>query len=276
MFVPTGGLGLHYRASPSFEVAAAYSAPIPIRAKGTSNTVLGEALREPIPGMPTEIIPLEGSEVRCEAGGQVGALKTCVDIDLPMTATLGARWIARDGSGSEIGDLELDVKWENWSRASNYDVVVDGKNTLLNTPLERTVIRHGLRDTVSVRLGGSGVIQRGATKIEVRAGVSYDSAAAPVSWTRLDVDGAERFSASTGVGIFLGKYRLDVGVGVVDSPRRLVRDVPIDDQQNMDSRVQPDINVPLQGPDSQPYHPHNAGNYDSSYLIGTVGLTAIW
>ena len=202
---------------------------------------------------------------------QIDALSTCIDLALPQTATIGVRWIARDADGNEVGDIEIDAKWENWAAVSDYSVVVDGQNSLLGTRLEDTVVRHGFVDTFSIRVGGSRRFESGGTPFEFRAGVAYDTAAAPDSWTRLDVDGTDRATAAVGIGVVFGKYRLDIGAAYIDSPQRRFRDVDMD---GLDGRVQPDIAVPLNDADSQPHNPFNAGVYETSYVVGIVGLTA--
>jgi hypothetical protein len=40
--------------------------------------------------------------------------------------------------------------------------------------------------------------------------------------------------------------------------------------------VQPDVPAPLNGSDQQPYHPFNAGEYNTRYIIGSVGAQVRW
>ena len=264
---------VHYKHSPTVEIGVTYTSPIQINAVGTSSSALGSALREPIPGMQNTMEPVPDAMARCAPGGRVDALSTCVDLALPQTASVGVRWIARDADGNEIGDIEIDAKWENWAAVSDYSVVVDGQNSLLGTRLNDTLVRHGFVDTFSVRAGGSTRFDSGGSPYELRAGVAYDTAAAPDSWTRLDVDGTDRATAAVGISMMIGSYRLDVGAAYVDSPRRHFRDVDTS-ASNMDGRVQPDIAVPLNDADSQPHNPFNAGRYETSYVVGIVGVTA--
>src|SRR5690606_7419891 len=98
------------------------------------------------------------------------------NVNLPATASAGVRYIARDGAGREIGDVELDIRWENWSRASETTATADGMSSVTGQPLNQTVVRHGLRDTYSARLGTSGRFDVGDSIVEVRAGVAYESA----------------------------------------------------------------------------------------------------
>lgn len=266
--VPAWAAGLHWVASPTVELGFVYTAPITIDAKGMSSTVLGDALREPVPGMENYMEPVPAGTERCAPGGTREALPACLTLELPQTATAGVRWIARDEDGAELGDVEVDVRWEQWSAASDYTAVVDGVNHLLGTRLEDTVIRHGFQDVWSLRLGAAGVVN----EWHVRGGVAYETGAAPASWTRLDVDGNARMTAALGVGVDLGAWRLDVGGAAIVQPRRSLRDVHLEDP-GADAREQPDIGVPLMAPDQQPYNPFNAGAYESGYWIASLGLT---
>lgn len=271
--VPAFAVGVHYAASPTVELAASWTSPITIRAVGESATVLGPALREPVPGMDNYMEPLADGEVRCATGGTRDALKACATVPaIPQTVTVAARFVLRDDDGGEQGDLELDVRWEDWSAASDYRVVVDGKNHLLGTRLEDTVIRHGLQDVLSVRLGMAGTVLRGGRLWFVRGGLAYDTAAAPDSWTRLDVDGLAHATAAGGLGVELGRWRLDVGGATVLTARRSLGDLAVADPTDPGARVQPDIGVPLEPADAQPYNPFNAGTYESGYWIASVGL----
>ena len=101
---------------------------------------------------------------------------------------------------------------------------------------------------------------------------SWSRRPAPDSWSRLDVDGAPRMTAGAGLGVELGRWRLDVGGSVIEEPHRSLRDVAMEDPSDTSARVQPDIGVPLASPDDQPYNPFNAGAYDGSYWIASVGL----
>lgn len=271
-FVPAFAAGLHWKASPRVEVGLVYTAPVRVGAVGRSASVLGAALREPVPGMENYNEPPPAGTERCAPGGTRDALAACVTFALPQTATAGLRYVVRDADDRELGDLEVDVRWENWAKASDTLVVVDGVNHLLGARLADSVVRHGFRDVWSVRLGGAGVVE-GARTWHVRGGVAYETAAAPASWSRLDVDGNARMTASGGVGVDLGAWRLDVGGAVIAQPRRNLYDVAGMEDVAPSSRVQPDIGVPLAAPDDQPYHPFNAGSYESGYWIASLGLT---
>lgn len=271
--IATWAAGVHWAASDAIELAATYSAPIHVHAVGTSSTALGLGLAY-VGGKENYIEPV--ADPQCAAGGVRGAIATCVDLAIPATATAAARYVVRDDERDEVGDVELDVRWEDWRAASDTVVHVDGQNHALAVPLAPTIVRHGFRDVWSVRLGATGGFDAAGRRWQARAGVSYDTAAAPDSWARLDLDGNARFMAAGGFGVELGRWRVDVGAALIAQPRRSLGDVALDDPSNVGSRVQPDVAVPLIAPSTQPYHPFNAGAYESGYTIASLGLVRSW
>jgi long-chain fatty acid transport protein len=270
----TGALGVHWTASPELELAATWDAPIHVHAVGTSSTALGLG-QQYVMGQPNYIEPVPDAQAVCAAGGSRGAISTCVDTTIPQTATVAGRYVLRDEDRDEVGDVELDVRWENWSAASDTVVHADGQNHALAVPIQPAVVRHGFRDVWSVRLGAESVFDGGAHRWHVRAGVSYDTAAAPDSWSRLDVDGNARVMAAGGIGVELGKWRLDIGGALIIQPRRNFTDVTVD-PMDQSARVQPDVTVPTSAANAQPYHPFNAGAYESGYQLLSIGLVYAW
>ncbi len=206
-FVPAWGAGATFRPTRNLELAASYTSEIDIHAKGTAQAINGPDVTV---GTATPVvIPIpNGPNIRCAPNGTAAFLSACVDLTLPQTATVGARWKFLDDAGDLRGDIELDVDWENWSAASNYTVTIDGEVVTTTDPnpndgilLQQQQIRHGFQDTYAARLGGSYVIPVGAggrDRLTVRGGVSYDTAAAPTGWERVDLDGAARTSLAAG------------------------------------------------------------------------------
>jgi long-subunit fatty acid transport protein len=280
-FIPSLGIGLIYQAYRWLELGAAYSSPSNIHAKGTQKTTLGSAVPSSI-----SIVPVPDEFARCAAGGTPERLKSCADVTLPQTATIGARWIGRSRGGAEFADIELDVRWEDWSAGANAVSVTDAENA--GVRLNEVVIRHGFRDTFSFRLGGSYTLPAAGQRLTMRAGAAYDTAAAPLSWTRLDMDGKSRVTLTTGVAYELGRFRVDVGGGVVLEGDRNVPntcqppDGPTVTSEGCDGtgeqtpvleRESPDPSSPLQGPLNQYQSPYNAGLYESGYYLLSLGLS---
>lgn len=278
-FVPGFGLGVQYRPSSRLEIGAAYSSALTVEAKGTGSAQIGSALG--VGGMAEFVVPPDDQFAQCAPGGiDQNNLKACLTLHLPQTATIGARFILRDAANEEKGDVELDVKWEDWSAASDVRVIVDGQSGLTGLPLNEAFIRHGFQDTFSVRLGGAYDV---ANEITVRGGVAYDTAAAPESWSRADLDGAARATFTAGAAYTIGKIRVDFGAGYVFEPTRTVAECNPSvgnegcpegsGQVPVAERDRPDPNQPLTGPNNGVENPFNGGTYESHYLLFSLGLT---
>jgi long-subunit fatty acid transport protein len=274
-FVPAFGAGVLYRPIDSVELGAAYASSPKVRARGTGNARLGPEV-DPLGGNPVfiEPMPLDYSPL-CEpaGGGQIAALNTCLNFNLPQTVTVGGRYILHDGKGGERADIELDVRWENWANASDDEIIVDGRDTLLLNPLKPVISRHGFRDVLSLRLGGAYKIDVGEHSVSLRGGVSYDTAAAPESWTRVDKDGRARALFSGGAAYDLGRWRIDAGFAYVAEGTLNVRDMP-NPNPTFENRTQPDPLQPSTEQERAVHHPINAGRYTSSYIVGSMGVTA--
>lgn len=281
-FVPAWGLGALYRVGDMLEFGLSYHSSARVDAKGFGTAVIGSDLGV---GDEQEFIEPENEFVGCEAGGTLERLKACIGVPLPQMATVGARWIMTDAVGREVADVELDVRWENWSNASTYDVVVDGKSGLTGLPLQPSVIRHGFDDVLSVRLGGSYTLPVGFHHVIFRAGGAYDTAAAPSSWQRLDIDGAARTTLALGAAYKSDRFRVDVAGGMVLEPDRTAPacnpttampgcEDPANDTSFVD-RNSPDPVQPLATQSQQVQSPFNGGTYSSGYLLASLGVT-LW
>jgi long-chain fatty acid transport protein len=262
LFVVSAGAGVHYRLSRSIEIGIGWNSAVETRGKGNTTVVLGglgsatSSLLEPVPD----------SQARCDVGGTPNALKGCLEADIPMTATFGVRWLARSAGGEETGDLEFDVRWENWSAGSDQRFILDAQVGALGVgaPIEDVTIRHGMHDSWSFRLGGSRRYPAAAPRMTLRAGAAYDTATAPVSWQRLLIDSSPRLTLAGGVGIHTkAGSRIDLGAAFVGSPTRTVED-------GNDPEAQPSIHTALTPP--SPFNPFNAGEYNNYSLILSLGF----
>lgn len=280
-FVPAWGAGVLYRPAPWLELGAAYASALHVDAQGTGTVALGSGLG--LGPVREEIMP-DNDNPRCAPGGTADALRTCLRLDLPQTATVGARWVLRDAAGAERADIELDLRWEDWSAASDYRIIVDGRSTLLFARLEDVVVRHGLQDVLSVRLGGSYSLPAMGGRLVVRGGLAHDTAAAPESWQRLDVDGAARTTLAAGLAYETRSMRVDLAGGAVLEGERTVAacnpDVgnpgcpPGSGDAPVAERTGPDPLQPLREADEQQQSPFNAGTYSSHYVLLGLGITA--
>jgi long-subunit fatty acid transport protein len=282
-FIPTYGVGVLLRPTDDIELGAAFNSQSTLDGYGTGGNVLGS--RTVVGGEPTIILPTDdprvGSTPQCGKGGTQAELKACVKLVLPMSAQLGGRYKLRDGAGKEQGDIELDLRWENWSAAKDIQVVVDGHAGQMDNmgnfvdvfTLRKVLIHHGFRDVFSVRVGGSWLVQ----KLELRYGLSYDTAAAPNSWQRLDIDGSQRFQGALGASYPVSdKVKLDLGAAYIYSPNRTVTQVAIANTSDRKQFVQPNPILPVLEDGNQPYQPINNGTFKSGYYVVAVGATAAW
>jgi long-subunit fatty acid transport protein len=290
-FVTAWSLGAAYRPVPQIELGAQYTAQINMLAEGNAHAVNGPHVD--LNGQPFVILPVDDRDARCAPGGTRELQKGCVEFALPMTATLGGRYIFLGEDGKQRGDVELGVTWENWSaqRASDFKVVVDGQVATENMPdngitLKDNLVRHGLRDTYGIRLGGSYTVPLGDQALIARGGVAYDTAAAKPGWERVDFDGAARTTLAIGASYKLPKVRFDAGFGYVhEGTRTDSRNCnptftvpatgcgPGGGLQPVDERQGPDPINPIVVPEQQAENPVNQGTYKSHYLMLMLGMS---
>ncbi len=280
-FIPAYGFGALYRLGASIELGAQYSSSVNVHGKGTGTAVTSVNL---VP--PAEVTPTPDGLTSCADGGkaamngQPAELKACLDLSLPTTAGVGARYILRDGDGAPKGDVEVDVQWERWSAASDYKVVVDGQ-VLGALDLNESIIRHGMKDVISVRLGGSYALMKTAM---VRGGIAYDTKSVKSNWERADLDGAARTTFAVGGSYRLNSTKFDLGLGYVYEGTREVGTAcnPTSAAQGCDGtntqtpvadRDAPDPIQPLSTPERQSQSPFNAGTYKSHYLFFSLAAT---
>jgi long-subunit fatty acid transport protein len=195
-------------------------------------------------------------------------LATTVESKLPLIARAGGRWIWRDSSGRERTDLELDVTYETWSMLDAQTVHTEGilvsesRAAGENVPVPDIVQPLHLRDTLSLRLGGTHSLGRvGSGELSFSLGAYYDSAAAPPEWTRLSVDGLAKLGATGGVSYRTGSVELSLGSAYVQSLSRTVTD----------SRVKP-VFAKDQNRETLPVVGN--GTYGGNILIVSAGLSA--
>jgi long-subunit fatty acid transport protein len=312
-FVPGFGLGATYRPTPNLELGASYTSKLELHAKGTAVSQNGPSVQ--ISGFAPVILPVADDVARCAQGGTQALLKACVDLALPMTAQLGGRYKFLDADGNLKGDVELDLDWENWGKScagqdfdngtctnpSDYRVVVDAQAVINDNidnaiPLKTSVVRHGLRDTYGVRVGGSYHLAVGAPRedhtsneVIVRGGVGYDTAAAKTGWLRADLDGAARTTLTAGAAYRTRRFEVSVGGGAIleGSPTNpnvgggapcnptngeigcsgTGADTPVVDRQG------PDPINPIATSDNQLQSPVNQGDYKAHYVLFMLGVT---
>ena len=282
-FVPAFGLGLRYRPTADIELGASWSSAINVRARGEGLARSGSG--NEFGGMAVEVVPIPDERAACATGGEVDALKACVDFELPMQATVGGRWIVRDGAGQQTADVELDVAWEQWSNASDYRIRIDGFAQAApgaGFDLQPTVIRHNFQDTFAFRLGGSWQRAVGPGRLTLRGGASYDTRTAKDNWERADIDGAARYTVAAGAAYALKRVSFDLGLGGVIEPAREQGTLcnPLSptepDAANCTGGgavTGPDPIQPLKDPSGQSQSPFAAGAFESGYTMIMLGVS---
>jgi len=289
-FVPGYGIGIAYRPTKTIEVGFNYVSSLTLDAKGEAHADLGPDAGAT--GVDVEVGPVADEFARCAPGGTAERQRACVTVEIPRTATIGARYKFLDASGGEKGDVELNLNWENWGaeRASDFLVVIDSELIVNGTPtmsLKDNIVRHGFQDTFGARLGGSYRFPVGANSLITRAGVAYDTAAAKPGWLRADIDGAARTTLTVGAGFRTDRFEINIGGGAVlegtntnpgtCNPVSSVGsmtgcngdgvDEPIEDREG------PDPINPLNNPDAQLQSPVNQGNFKSHYVLFMLGVS---
>jgi len=234
-FIPAAGLGATYRIGPNIELGANWTSPVVIKAKGTAQSLKGPSVD---PARQIGAVP--DAEALCETGGDMTKQKACINLQLPMTATVGGRYKIVDENNKVKGDIELDVNWENWGKTCNFDNahVVDSGCTspgqyriqidaglytngtysgqkIADATEGTNVLKLGLKDTFGVRLGGSYHVPAGDNDVILRAGVAYDSAAAKTGWLRTNFDGASRITTALGGAYEVNGWQINAGFGYV-------------------------------------------------------------
>ncbi|MGN6108623.1 MAG: OmpP1/FadL family transporter [Kofleriaceae bacterium] len=297
-FVPAFGLGVTYRPTPEIEIGAVYNSAAVLRAKGTAQTIKGLGVDQ------SRVVgPIPDDMSRCEPGGDFEKQRACISLQLPQNATIGARYKVLDEAGGLRGDVELDVGWENWGKRCDYtstgqardpDCTAPGQylinldaglyvNDVFQQPLEVNFNNLGLRDTYSVRLGGSYHLPVGANRVILRGGVGYDSAAARTGWLRANFDGAARLTTTVGGAYRTGRFEVNVGGGFVyeGSPSNPGTCNPTSAQLGcagngntnpLDDRQGPDPTNPLLNPENQFESPYNQGTFESHYVLFMLGV----
>lgn len=291
-FVPAWGVGATLRVTPEIELAAAYSSQISVTARGDAHADKGPGVS--LSDTPITIGP--SGAPRCEAGGTFEKQKVCVELALPMTATVGGRYKFLDRDGNMRGDIELNVGWENWSaeRATDYRVVVDGAiyteapngELVEGLGFKDSLLRHGFKNTYNVRLGGSYIAPVGGNSLVLRGGVGFDTAAAKEGWYRVDIDGAARTTATIGAGFRTDRFEVNIGGGaVIEGSNTNAGDCnPLDttgmkgcnadgNERDVDDREGPDPINPLVNPDQQTELSVNKGTIKSNYVLFMLGFT---
>jgi long-subunit fatty acid transport protein len=205
-FTPAAVLAVQARPLPTVEVGASFRWSAGLRASGD---------------LDISVTTIEDGAERSLGRDRVGIE---LSVGQPAELRAGVRWFlprgvtpTGDPMTDEVLDLELDWIFETYSAVDAITLRSDdpihmcsdqGGACIDSPPVGRVDLPHHWRDTHSLRLGGDWNVLPG--RLAVRAGGSWESAAAPESLTLLDFAAVERFGLHAGATLRLG--RLDVSV----------------------------------------------------------------
>ncbi|HEY5922581.1 MAG TPA: outer membrane protein transport protein [Kofleriaceae bacterium] len=310
-FIPGAGIGVTYRIGPMIELGANWTSPLVVKAKGTAQSIRGPSV-----DMSRQIGPVPDNEAICAEGGTMEQQKACISLQLPMTATIGGRYKFLDGSGTEIGDIELNANWENWGKTCDFAdaSIIDSGCTApgqyrvqidaglytngnyvqkINSTSGANQLRLGLKDTFGLRLGGSYKFPMGDSKIVARGGLAYDTRAAKEGWLRTNFDGASRHTIALGGAYEAKSWQVSAGFGYIHEGTQSNPGANADGtdcnptestlgcsgtgaNRPLAERQGPDPTNPLLTPDTQFENPYNQGSITSSYLMFMLGFSKNW
>jgi long-subunit fatty acid transport protein len=218
-----------------------------IHLEGTDNSVLSEATPERVGG--------------------------AVHFTIPATVQVGARYVHRAGA-REVFDVEVDFVWEQWSVLDAYDVEFDEAGVLFEDPDDPSrvlleirpqdfALRRQYQDTYSVRVGGQWNVW--PEHLWLRAGGLWESAAVPKGYTLTDFASYDRFGLAFGLSGAWRGIELSFAYAHIF---QLPRNVYPDEARVNAIRMNPDFSGEIiDGPVA------NAGRYDSSYDVISIGLS---
>ena len=311
-FIPAFGIGVTYRPTPNIELGAVYNSPFVIKAKGTAQSV-----KAPGVSADREIGPVPDEMASCAKGGTMEKQKACINLELPQTATIGGRYKILGANDSLKADIELNLNWENWGAScahnksdgslvdpectspQQYKIVIDSglyTNGTFAQPLEKNFLNYGLKNTYSVRLGGSYHLPLGEgdkpNEVILRGGIAYDTRAAKTGWLRTNLDGAARTTLAAGGAYKTRRFEINAGFGAVlegtntnpgaaangsdcnpTSAAGTVGCAGTGQDRPLDQRQGPDPTNPLVQPAFQTESPYNQGTIKSHYLLFMLGFS---
>lgn len=194
---------------------------------------------------------------------------------LPAKVRGGVRYIHPDPKNPEadLFDIELGAYWENWSVLEALQPELTGQ--ISGQDLGTLDIRKEWRDTVSLRLGGDFNVlpafsgKSGAkhpVSLTLRAGASYESAAANTNYSHLDFPSFARAGVSGGASLGWHGVYLTLGYMHVFQEKREVTEEFGKQFQERPLRPCPDLCDGFSGV------PANAGTFTSRFDILSLGF----
>ena len=241
---PTGELGAIWIPSPMVRAGLAVQLPVFVRA--------GATVRTRLPSAPVfEKATQEGQDAD-------------LAFDLPWNIRAGVELRLLDGLRIEVAG-----GFEQWSmhdkiRVTPKNIALKNIASFPETYLIPAIdLARNFQDTFSVRAGGEYSLPLLGQTWDIRAGVSYESSAVPTDYLHVLTMDSDKVSTSLGLGVHIGKVRLDAAYGHV-----FLFDRNVDPAAAKIAQVSPVTANPAQYPNYV-----NGGQYSSRGDIVGLGIT---
>ncbi|HVZ87729.1 MAG TPA: outer membrane protein transport protein [Polyangia bacterium] len=207
----------------------------------------------------------------------VPASDVTVTLPLPLMVRAGGRY-RNLVNGRERFDLEVDVEYETWSRANAFTVATNG---LEATAAGNQTIKLGTieipkqwNDVLSVKVGGD--VNVIPDRLTLRAGVYYETAAAPAATLNVDFPAGQQLGAALGGSLLLGRWevaltyqlRYQPATAVSEANARVYQQVPA----SPCAAPYTDANTCNPNYPGQPSPAVNAGTYAATSHLVALGL----
>ena len=198
-----------------------------------------------------------------------------MDITMPVTARLGARYRHITDGGQELFDLEIDYVYEAWSSIEDYEVKLDGSLNLgepTHGPVETDpgealqdlTLGKKWRDTHSIRVGG--IYNVIPSTLGLSLGGFWESGAVPNNYSNLDFLSFDRIGMGSGVQYSGNGFDLNLSFLYV-----MQEDRTVDERYGKVFQARPLAPCPEQC-DGLTGVPANAGKIESDYYQLNMGL----
>ena len=131
-----------------------------------------------------------------------------VKLPLPLLVRGGGRYRHLAG-GRELFDVELDVEYETWSRANAFTVESNGLVATAGSqhvPIGTITVPKQWNDVLSVKLGGD--FNLVPERWTLRAGVYYETAAAPSAYANVDFPAGAQLGGALGASLLLHRWEV--------------------------------------------------------------------
>lgn len=200
-----------------------------------------------------------------------------MQMTLPVSARVAARYIGHRADGSEAFDVELNLGWEAWSMVDSF--VMNGNG--LVGKLGGQQIDVGLieleknwKDSFSVRLGSDIAVV--PERLTLRLGAFYESAVVDPAYAFVDFFAGHQYGGSLGASVFMGDFELSLAYAYMRQAELHVRESESAVHQQVPGSQ---CVAPYTDPDNcdahylgRPAAVANAGRYRAQYHAASLSL----